>query len=120
MTRGRSQPSCLARHVVVRCPSPGARPLRQTLAARRPAGGRQGWPAARLMLRCGGGLPVAPGETDTPWRVHQREQGGTGWAGRGQWKRRLNFLYPQSAITRDKSDFVKLWTWSATRRATRG
>jgi hypothetical protein len=39
--RGRSQPFCLARHVVVRCPSPGTRPVRQTLAARRPAGGRQ-------------------------------------------------------------------------------
>src|SRR5207302_6343493 len=83
--RGRSQPSCLARHVVVRCPSPGARPVRQTLAARRPAGGRQGWPAARLMLRCGGGLPVEQGEKGTPWRVHQREQG-HGVGGRGRWK----------------------------------
>ena len=31
--RGRSQPSCLARPVVVSCPSPGARPVQQTLAA---------------------------------------------------------------------------------------
>src|SRR5262245_13860920 len=34
--RGRSQLSGLARPVVVRCPSPGAPPVRQTLAARRP------------------------------------------------------------------------------------
>jgi hypothetical protein len=34
-----SQPSCLAWHGVVRCPSLGTRPVRQTMAARRPAGG---------------------------------------------------------------------------------
>ncbi len=30
-----------------------------------------------------GGLPVARGEKGTPWRVHQREQGSTGWADQG-------------------------------------
>jgi hypothetical protein len=31
-----------------------------------PADGRQGWPAARLLLRCRGGLPAAWGEKGTP------------------------------------------------------
>jgi hypothetical protein len=70
--RGRSQPSCLVRHVVVRCPSPGARPVGQTLAARQPAGGRQGWLAARLMLRCGGGFR---------WRRETRARPGAGTSG---------------------------------------
>ena len=33
-----SQPSCLAWHMVVRCSSPGARPVRQIMAARQSAG----------------------------------------------------------------------------------
>ena len=50
--------------VVVRCPSPGTCLVRQTLAARRPAGSRQGWPAARLMRRCGWGAPGGAGWAD--------------------------------------------------------
>src|SRR2546421_11432482 len=38
-------------------------------------------------------LPVARGEKGTPWRVHQREHSGTGWADAGGGKGRLNFLY---------------------------
>jgi hypothetical protein len=53
------------------------------------------WPPGGLLAtdRAGQRLPVARREKGTPWRVHQREQGGTEWANAGGGKGRVHFLY---------------------------